>query len=75
MAAAVIFWLALFKAGGAFFAAIRHDPLPSNAPCLPSSRTAVGMFLLERHVHLLRLPTFLLELGLKLLELRQLRLL
>jgi hypothetical protein len=33
------------------------------------------MFLPERNAQLLRLPTFLLEVGLKLLELRQLRLL
>jgi len=34
-----------------------------------------GAFLLKRSAQLLRLPTLLLELGFKLLELRQLRLL
>jgi hypothetical protein len=65
----------LVQGWGAFFAAIHHDPLSGNAHCLLSSHTAAGTFLLERNAQLLRLPMFLLELGLKLLELRQLRLL
>ena len=56
-------------------AAIRHDPVPGDASCLSGSRTAAAMLLLERGVQLLCMLMLLLELGFKLLELRQLRLL
>ena len=53
---------------------VGQDPLLGDTPRRPSSRTTSGALLLEHGAQLPCLPTLLLELGLKLLELRQLRL-
>ena len=56
-------------------AAIRHDPVPNDASSLSGSRIVAGTLLLECGTQLLCMLPLLLELGFKLLELRQLRLL